>query len=91
MESCFYNEGDEMKTNKEIADSLTAYFLDQDPKTVARILANMMIDFNRVRHMHLLPEDERECLLERIEKNVDQLQSFIKYGPQEPLTFGTLK
>jgi hypothetical protein len=66
-----------MKTNKEVIDKLTEYFLEQDPKIVARSLANMMIDLNRIRNFRELCPDDIYCLSDRINKNLDSLHRFI--------------
>lgn len=74
-----------MKTNKEVIDKLTEYFITQDKKTIARSLANMMIDFNRIFYLKSLPEDERVLLNARIIANMLALRKFIKDGPDGDL------
>ncbi len=74
-----------MKTNKEIVDALQEYFLQQDPKIVARLLANFFIDFNRLVNIDKLPEMEKFWLRRRIQHNVDQLHKFVK-GDRSALT-----
>jgi enhancing lycopene biosynthesis protein 2 len=71
-----------MKTNKEIIDALTEYFMDADKEVLARIVANNMIDFHRLRTVRQLPEQERECLLARMDSQEEQLIDFIKNGPK---------
>lgn len=80
-----------MKTNKEVSDKLTEYFLTQDPEVVARILAANMIDLNRLYHFELLEDDERENLFRRLDHNIGQLEEFIKNGPMSDLKATHLK
>ncbi len=80
-------EGVEMKTNKEVIDDLQAYFLKQDPKDIARTLAGLMIDFQRFVNYENLGKNEQECLLFRMQKNVEELQRFIREGPRDNDTF----
>jgi dsDNA-binding SOS-regulon protein len=79
-----------MTTNKEVVEKLINFFLSQDAKVVARILANNMIDFNRIAEIESLPEDERERLFTRIARNADALKCFVKNGPKDDLTYGEL-
>jgi|HubBroStandDraft_3_1064219.scaffolds.fasta_scaffold253604_2 hypothetical protein len=71
-----------MKTNKEVIDALTKYFITQDKETVARCLASMIIDFNRIFHLQTLPEEEKALLNARVIANVLSLRKFIKNGPE---------
>jgi hypothetical protein len=64
--------------NKEAILKLTEYFLLQDRGLIARALANMMIDLNRLDKYESLPPKEAEVLAIRIEKNLDQLRDFLK-------------
>lgn len=73
-------------TNKKVINELQEYFLKQDPKIVARFLANMMIDLNRLYSIEELSENERKCLEFRMEHNIQQLRNFAKYGPTDGLT-----
>jgi hypothetical protein len=75
-----------MKTNKEVMDALTKYFITQDKETVARCLAGMIIDFNRIHHLKILPADEKALLNARVIANVLSLRRFIKNGPEGDLT-----
>lgn len=75
-----------MKTNKEVIDKLTEYFITQDKKTIARSLANMMIDLNRIFYLKTLPEDEKALLNARVIANVLSLRRFIENGPEGDLT-----
>lgn len=70
-----------MKTNKEVIDALQDYFLTQDPKTMCRTLAALMIDMNRMMRLDELGVDERNNLLARMILNQEQLYKFIKDGP----------
>lgn len=79
-----------MKRNKEIIDSLVSYFIEQDKAILCRVLANMMIDINRIENIDQLPIDEKDRLLIRIRKNSQSLQKFIKQGANGPLTCGEL-
>lgn len=72
-----------MKTNKEVIDSLQEYYLNQDPKTVARALANMMIDIHRIVNINILTFHEKSILISRMHSNEAQLLKFIKEGPSE--------
>lgn len=74
-----------MKTNKEIINKLTKYFVTQDKEVVARCLASMMIDFNRIFHLKTLPADEKALLNARVIANVLSLRKFIKQGPSGDL------
>lgn len=74
-----------MKTNKEVIDALTKYFVTQEPETVARCLAAMMIDFNRIFYLKELPEAEKAMLNARVIANVLSLRKFIKDGPNGDL------
>lgn len=67
-------------TNKELLDKLQEYYLTQDPKTVARCLANCMLDIMRTFCFLELHPDERRSLVERNFQNNRQLQQFIKNG-----------
>lgn len=72
----------EMKSNKEIIDKLVEYFMTQDKLSLSVIVANYMIDFNRIFYLHKLDESEKINLQFRIEMIVKQLDSFVKNGPQ---------
>lgn len=69
-----------MKKNKQVIDSLTEYFLNQDPRTVCRLLANHMIDAYRMFNLEKLPEKEVECFLFRMQKNEEYFQRYIESG-----------
>lgn len=71
-----------MKTNKEIIEALTEYFMTQDPKIIARSLASFSIDFTRIDEMKKLPASEKICLLKRIKANANQVRKFVKNGYQ---------
>ena len=76
--------------NKEIIDKLTDYFIKEgDPQIVARILAGMMIDFNRILHFHELPDDEKTSLVERMRLNNEELMKFAREGGHQPLKLDT--
>jgi hypothetical protein len=79
-----------MKTNKEVIESLVDYFITQDPKIVATLLAAQMIDMNRFYNMAKLPKDEKKLLMKRLKHNIDQLHSFIRHGPNGDLTYGDI-
>ncbi len=79
-----------MKTNKEVINALTSYFLEQDKEILCRLLANYMIDMNRVFVFDALPKEEQECLHFRIQKNCEALHKFITDGPSGPLTMEKL-
>jgi len=69
-----------MKTNKQVIDSLTEYFLTQDPRTVCRLLANHMIDAHRMFNFDNLPDPEKECFIFRMKKNEEYFQKYIESG-----------
>ena len=77
--------------NKEVIDALQEYFLKQDPKDIARFLANMMIDLNRFLSIEELPPDEAESLYFRIRYNVQQLRDFAKNGSVQGLTLTNIE
>lgn len=78
-------------TNKELIDKLEAYFLNQEPATVCRVLANMMIDMNRMCNISKLPMHERLSLFERCKLNDQQLSQFATSEQYDkPLTMGML-
>lgn len=79
-----------MKTNKEVIDALQGYFLQQDPKIVARTLAALMIDMNRVSRMDYLKPMEKECLLARMIHNNNELLDFIN-GKREPMRYSNIE
>lgn len=68
------------KTNKEIIDSLEQYFLLQDPKIIARALAGMMIDINRLINIGSLNLSEKVILISRLTANGSELMKFIENG-----------
>ncbi len=75
-------------SNKEVIDKLVDYFVKQNPKIVARLLANYMIDLNRVCNLNSLSDSENELLLDRLQTNCLSLQKFIEEGPKGDLTYG---
>lgn len=76
-----------MKTNKEIIDSLQVYFLNKcDKVTVARALANCMIDMHRIRNFVECTKDEQKSLIARMRHNDEQLMKFAENGDETPLT-----
>lgn len=74
-----------MKTNKEIIDALQEYYLKQDPDVIARALAALMIDLNRIMCSESLPKDEKNNLIIRMNANRNELLKFINEG--EPYDF----
>ena len=79
-----------MITNKEIMDKLQAYFITQDPKVVAKVLASWMIDFNRFMNIETLPEEERDNLIKRMVLNHQELIDFIMNGPKRNMSYEAL-
>ena len=71
-----------MKTNKELIQELIDYFLVQDPKIVAKVLAALMIDMNRLMHMDSLDIEEKASLITRMHFNNASLSKFAKNGPE---------
>ncbi len=78
-------------TNKRVLEGLQKYFMENsDFKTVSRLLANMLIDFNRMMAVESLPQEEQVILLARCHANLYQLNKFIRNdfkgdGPFSPL------
>jgi len=64
--------------NKDVIDKMQNYFLQQDPASVARILAAVMIDLNRLSNIKLLGKDEKASLLNRLKLNAYQVQKFAR-------------
>ncbi len=83
--SAYRNREKEMKTNKEVIRKLSDYFLTQNPGIVARVLANCMIDFHRIRNLDELPENEKDSLTFRIDANSQAVVDFVNNGPQGDL------
>ena len=76
----------QMITNKELIDKLHAYFLEQDPNLVAKLLAGIMLDIHRFNNLEVLSDEESDSLIERSTRNSLQLIDFARNGPQGPLT-----
>lgn len=74
-------------TNKELVRKLSRYFETQDPRIVAYLLACSQLDHYRLSVFESLPEEEADCLIERLEKNNQELMKFAKNGPSGKLTF----
>lgn len=78
-------------TNKRVLEGLQKYFMENsDFKTVSRLLANMLIDFNRMMAVESLPQEEQVILLARCHANLYQLNKFIRNdfkgdGPFTPI------
>lgn len=73
------------KTNKEIIKALTEYFMLQPQENTCKMLACLLIDLNRIVHYKQLPQAELDSLNLRVQLNIDQLNKFIKDGPQGDL------
>ena len=71
--------------NKDIIIRLIDYLLTQDPKIVARLLANAMLDYYRIAYPHLLTKEEHERLMLRIHYNAQSYADFAKNGAQGDL------
>lgn len=71
--------------NKEVIGKLIEYYLTQDPKMIARVLANCMVDFNRLTHYQGLSPDELERLEGRLKFNDEALRKFAKDEKHEDL------
>ena len=74
-------------SNKEVIEKLTEYFLESDPKVVARTLAGLMIDLNRISNYESLELDEQKNLLDRMALNYQQLHDFVENGPRSKLQY----
>lgn len=72
--------------NKEVVDNLIEYFLTQDKKVVCRLLANAMIDYNRLYFIDSLSTSELSSLTYRIEQNSIEVRKFAENGPDGDLT-----
>lgn len=68
--------------NKQIIQKLVKYFLENDPEIVAKTLAGLMIDLNRMYTIDKLPEQEKKCLKTRLALNHKELLYFIQHGPR---------
>ena len=79
-----------MITNKEVIHKLKTYYLTQDREVVAHVLAVMMIDLQRVWNYGKLEKDEAISLKQRMRLNMQELDKFIKEGPQGDLIIGPL-
>lgn len=77
--------------NEILMAKLTEYYLSQPPELVARALAGAMLDICRIRRLSELPEDEIACLLERIDKNANEVYKFAKNGPSGDLKVHVIK
>lgn len=74
-------------TNKEIIDKLQAYYLKQDPKEVARVLAALTIDISRFATFNDLDDEAKASLIYRTNLNHNQLVKFIKDGDEKPMKY----
>lgn len=78
--------------NKDLIDKLQDYLLTQSPQDVARIAANAMIDLGRFWDINDLDENEKNCFLERMAHNVNQLKKFAQdLGYDQPLKLEDVK
>ena len=78
-------------SNKELIEKLTEYLLnDCDPKVVARCLAGVMIDYNRLAHLKSLSAEETDSLWRRVRSNSDQLRKFARGEIKTPLKYYTM-
>lgn len=87
LKSGWMRKKENMKTNKEVIDALENYFMQQDPKIIARTLAACMIDFNRLMNFDELGKNEQECLRYRLQKNMEELGKFVENDPTENKKF----
>lgn len=78
------------KTNKEVIQELMKYFMQQPHEQTCKMLACFMIDLNRIIHYKQLGKDELASLQLRVKWNLDQLQKFIKDGPDGDLKIENL-
>lgn len=69
------------KTNKDLIDELQDFYLEQNPKDIARALANVLIDIHRFVNIQSLGDAEKKNLIFRSKKNCDELENFAKHGP----------
>lgn len=80
-----------MKTNKEIINELTEYFITQDIHVVAKTLAATMIDVKRMWEFQSLELEEQKSLLYRVQMNVETIKKFAQMGPDGKLTIENLE
>ena len=69
--------GERLMTNEEVIDKLQAYFLTQDPKVVARLCGNCIVDINRFLNLSIIPHKEAINLLNRWKENIEDVQEFL--------------
>ena len=74
-----------METNKQVIEELVAYFITQDQKVVARLLANAMIDFNRLDLYEKMTPQETKSFWNRVGRNALSVRKFAKDGPNGDL------
>lgn len=68
-------------SNKELIEKLVKYFKEYaDFETLARALANQMIDIQRFMNLDKLPTKELQSLWFRSQKNAEMLDDFIENG-----------
>jgi len=68
-------------TNKEVIKKLSDYYLEHDPKLIARLLANATLDLYRFYNYENLSVYQQVSLAMRNQQNAKELQKFIKDGP----------
>jgi hypothetical protein len=79
-------------TNKEVIEKLREYFREHaDFETLARALANLMIDNHRLINYLDLPSKERSLLNRRMRANDEMLTNFIKNGGKEKFCLNNIQ
>lgn len=77
--------------NKKVVDELQQYFLNQDYKTICRLLSNCMLDYHRLANFNELPDGEKISLNARIKLNSIEVGKFVKNGPDGNIKISTLE
>ena len=72
-------------TNKEAIQRLKAYFLSQDPETVAYLASSLLIDIGRFMRWDKLGQEEQASLLARSQANNQNTIRFLREGSSELL------
>lgn len=70
-------------SNKDVIDKLISYYRKQDIEVIYRMLANALIDYNRMDIFDLLDKEEKTILLTRIGFNARALRKFMREGGDE--------
>lgn len=69
--------------NQDAIDKLRVYFLQQDPKDISRLTANLIIDIQRFLNLHTLQDEEVKSLFARSHINIMEVEDFLRNGPSK--------